>query len=126
VSSPFPSSAGRLLDLVETTWPRFVLLRDCVIRDRPDVDEAFEQWWDIHQDEPWHIENAMNHVHLYDFVGDDYDDSELPMLERAAEHIAEAWRAALGVQFPEHNLEVTIATEPDEYGPTVSCHRRAS
>lgn len=70
--------------------------------------------------------HAYDHVHLYDVVGDDYDDSELPALERAAERIAEAWRAALAVQFPGRTIEVITATDPDEYGPTVSCHQAAS
>ena len=125
MSSSAPSAAQRLLDLVEITYPRFVLLRECVIRDRPGVEEAFAPWWELHGGEPWRIEDVMNHVHLYDYVNDDYDDGELAILESAAERIAHAWRAALADQFPDRAFEVTLATEPDEYGPTVSCHRLA-
>jgi hypothetical protein len=67
----------------------------------------------------------MNHVHLYDLGGDDYSDSELPLLERAAQRIRGSWEVALADGFPGRSLEVFYATEPDEYGPTVSFYQPA-
>lgn len=117
----WPGTAGYLLRVVEITAPRFVVVEGCVIRDRPDLRAAFDPWWALHSDEPWRIEDVMNHVHLYDVVGDEYEDDDLPVLERAAERIAETWRLALADQHPDRTVVVTVASEPDEYGPTISC-----
>jgi hypothetical protein len=118
-----PSAAQRLADLVEITWPRFVLLEGCVIRDRPGADDAFREWRELHREQPWRIEQVMNHIHLYDLVDDDFDQSELPILESAAHRIADAWHTALAAQFPERTFVITTSSEPDDYGPTITCHQ---
>ena len=121
VSDEAGFAAARLDEIVQAALPEFVLIRDCVIRDRPGVREGFEHWWELHREEPWAIESVMNHVHLYDLVDESYDDTELGLLEQTAHRIANSWRAKLQHDFPDRSFEVTFATEPDEYGPTVSC-----
>lgn len=110
-----------LLALVEVVAPRFRVLEGCVIRDRPGVEDTFAGWWAHIPGETTSVEAVMNHVHLYDLVDDTVDEADLPLLEAAAERIAEAWRLALADQLPDRELVVTVATEPDEYGPTVTC-----
>jgi hypothetical protein len=119
------SSALHLSEITELFWPRFIELNGCVIRDRPQVRDSFDEWWQRHGDEPWRIESVMNHVHLYDLVGDDDSHSELPLLERAAQRIRSSWQVALAHGFPDRSFEITYATEPDEYGPTVSFYQPA-
>jgi hypothetical protein len=121
--TPGASSALYLNEITELVWPRFIELNGLVIRDQPGVRDSFDQWQKRHGEESWRIESVMNHVHLYDFVGDDYTDTELPTLERTALRIQASWRVALIHEFPDRTFEVTYATEPDEYGPTVSFHQ---
>ena len=82
-------------EIVQAALPEFVLIKDCVIRYRPRVREGFEPWWDHHREEPWVIENVMNHVHLYDLVDNSVDDLDLRLLEQTARRIADSWRAKL-------------------------------
>ena len=75
--------------------------------------------------EPWRIEAVLNEVHLYDLLADDYDDGQLGDLEQIARRMAEAWTVALATRFPDISFHVSFATEPDEYGPTISFHQSA-
>jgi hypothetical protein len=76
------SSALHLSEITELVWPQFIELNGCVIRDRPQVRDSFDEWWQRHGDEPW--------------------------------------------RFPGRSFEVFYATEPDEYGPTVSFYQPAT
>ena len=53
------------------------------------------------------------------------DEGDLPALEEAGRRLAAAWTAALAARFPDRRFTVEFATEPDEYGPTVSFHQSA-
>ncbi len=72
------------------------------------------------------LEDVLNHVHVYDFVSE-YGGSEedLRRLELVAERIRDSWQAGLAKSFPGRSFTVSLATEPDEYGPTVSFHQAA-
>ncbi len=104
-------------------WPDFIEARGCVLL-ASGFDEAnFATWWSLHSERPYAIENVLNEVHFYDLVDDTFDDSQLPVLERAAIRLREAWCAALAAAFPGRRFTVEYSTEPDQYGPTVSFHQ---
>ncbi len=67
------------------------------------------------------LEDVVNHVHLYDVVAEySGSDEDLQRLEAVAMLMKQSWAARLAIAFPGRTFIVTFATEPEEYGPTVS------
>ncbi|MGO1975470.1 MAG: hypothetical protein ACTH2Q_21125 [Propionibacteriaceae bacterium] len=96
--------------------------RGCLIRKAVFSERVVDLWLEQTEGSTTAVELVMNHVHLYDEV-EEHTDDDLADLERAAQQLAEVWRALLRTRHPELDVEVTFATEPDEYGPTVSLRR---
>lgn len=111
----------QLTALAQLFWPDFVEVRGCVIRSDAFERDNFDRWWDSTSGDVTAIESVLNEVHLYDVVADEaWSDEQLRDLEAAAKKIAASWRAALGERFPAKRFELTYASEPDAYGPTIS------
>jgi hypothetical protein len=105
--------------MAELMWPRLVEVDGCVFLAFQFVESsrlAFLQSGLRGQQ----LERVLNHVHLYDVVNDTFSDAQLERLERVARIVREAWLASAAAQFPGRSFEVTLASEPDDYGPTVT------
>jgi hypothetical protein len=108
---------------MSATWPDLTEVNGCILRADRYSPENFAAWWREHSGDRWRIEDVVNELHLYDLVGDDYDDGQLGELEEIARRMADAWTGALAVKFPDRSFHVRLATEPGEYGPTLSFHQ---
>ena len=119
-----PLLSAPILDLaIGLAWPEFIEVRGCVLLASRFSEENFDTWWSRYSEHPYAIERVLNEVHFYDLVDDNFDDTQLPVLERAAIRLREAWCAALAGAFPGRRFTVEYSTEPDQYGPTVSFHQ---
>jgi hypothetical protein len=123
IPSGLQYSADILQSTAEFAWPDFIEVRGCVLLATGFSEANFESWWSRYADHPHAIEAVLNEVHFYDLVDDSYEESQLPKLERAAIRVRDAWSAALAAKFPDRRFTVEYATEPDQYGPTISFHQ---
>ena len=122
-SNPFLVSVDQLAAVITFITPEFREHRGCVIRgDRFDSANV-DSWLASTDGDTCAVEQVVNHLHLYDVIDDDYDDAQLPELETVARHIATAWRDLLRARYGRRQFTVTVESEPDEYGPTISFHQ---
>lgn len=109
-----------ILDLFDL---ELVEYRGCLIRKSVFSERNVDRWLEQTEGSTTAVELVMNHVHFYDEVSE-FTDDEFTDLEGAAQRTAEIWRALLRDRHRDLDVEVTYATEPDEYGPTISLRRR--
>ena len=106
--------------MVELVAPELRAYRGCLIlADRFDKSNV-DDWLKSVGGDITAVEEVVNHVHLWDVV-----DGGSPDLDDLGRRIAQTWRDVFAARYPEHRITVTFATEPDEYGPTISCHQAA-
>jgi hypothetical protein len=116
-----PPNQDQLAAVIALTALELREYRGCFIRSEVFDEAGVDQWLDQVDGAVYAVEQVMNHVHLYDEVSD--DDVRLPEMEAVGRKLAQAWRDLLEVRIPARRFTVTFATEPDEYGPTVSVHQ---
>jgi hypothetical protein len=114
-------SVPTALIVAEVLWPRFIVVRGCVIIQDRYAPDDLAAWWDATGGDIPAIEAGVNHVHVRaEFQDRGDDDPELEAGRRAlAQVIAATWRACLAEAFPERRF-VVEATDDPEAGPTVS------
>ncbi len=108
-----------MYQLAQLFWPDFVDDGGCTVLALNYSPESMNKWRKSVGHNRQKIEAALNHVHLYDYVGES-NGTDLPKLEAAAEWLADCWRQRISSLYPGKKFEVVVRTEPDEYGPTVS------
>ena len=119
-------------------WPDFVEFEGCVF-----LAEAYRKWSQPVEDQrrearkdPRSIEKLVNHLHMYDLFWTNttvlVEDPEggprigvdqvysLQLKEYLAQVLLVCWKHALQEKYPEREFEFSYATEPDEYGPTIT------
>lgn len=111
------AEVSRLLDIEMTEY------RGCFIRKSAFSADNVDQWLQSTSSDVATVESIVNHVHLYDEVDDTYDDAQMADLDNVGRRVARIWRDLLSVRYPGQAFTVTFATEPDEYGPTISVHQ---
>lgn len=116
LSSVSVAALAAMLDVADIEFEEY---RGCLIRRAVFDTNSVDTWLAQTNGDVSAVETVVNHVHLYDLV-DVYDDSQLGELEALARRLAEVWRGLLAVRYPDRELEVSFASEPDEYGPTLS------
>lgn len=114
-----PMSVALLTDALAVLDLRLVPYRGCLVRQVVFDAASVDTWLESTGGDIAAVELVVNHVHLYDVV-QQHADTDLPELEELGRRIAEVWEHLARARYPEHRLTVTFATEPDEYGPTVS------
>lgn len=101
--------------------PAFVGVQGCVLLEAKFETSAFHRWWQELHGDIAAIERMVNHTHLYDLFPR-ADDEELALLryEHVAQSLIGCWEGALRRAFPDRSFAFSYATEPDEYGPTIT------
>lgn len=99
-------------------WPDFVSVDGCVLLPWEYSPETLAGWHDRFPGDCRSIENAVNHLHLWDV----FDASETPLerLTVLGEALQLSWSSALSSQFPDRTFAVSFTNEELDYGPTVS------
>jgi hypothetical protein len=113
------SSLRRAVEVLDL---RLLAYRGCLVRE-PVFDTAnIDTWLESTGGDVTAVERVVNHVHLYDLV-EELSDTDLPALEDLARRIAQLWTDTLQARYPEYRAVVSFASEPDEYGPTLTLHQ---
>jgi len=119
-------------------WPDFVEVGGCIF-----LAERFSAWTGLPEDfsklsreERRSYEALVNHVHIYDLFSTKstirieppeggpiiFRDAiySLELKEYLAQVLQVCWKHALMEAYPNRKFEFSYATEPDEYGPTIT------
>jgi len=100
-------------------WPDFIEYRGCVFLKFVFDEGAVENWFNELNGDGKTVESVANHVHLWDVFAAKTD-AENGVLAQLASRLSEMWNAALRLAFPDRQFVVTVSSEADDYGPTVS------
>ena len=107
----------------EYFWPKVVEAEGCYLF-APNYSRAsLTDWLDSLEGDKSRVEAVMNHVHIYGLFENptkNYGEYDLKVYEYFAPTMQQTWQAALQMQLPEVKFDVVFATEPDDYGPTVT------
>jgi hypothetical protein len=115
------ASLALALAITRVSWPRFTVVRECVVIAERYDPTTFEQWWVRLDGDVGAIERVVNHLHLWDLFDDESDDSRVEQAFREmAQLVAASWRCALESAFPGRKFEVVVSDDPEDYGPTVT------
>lgn len=93
----------------------FVLLAEMFRKNK----EEFAVWRKKYHDDTRKVEETINHVHMYDLFRSS-GENDLAAYERVGRLVAKCWTLALKDAFPEREFTVQFATEPKDYGPTIT------
>lgn len=113
------------LALAMTTlfWPRVIVHQGCYLRARPGIPDPPPAPTTplLALADQQAFERLHNHLHMYDlFATDEPTPAPLAGYEYLAKILLQSWRAALAAQHPGVTFAFSYATEPDDYGPTIS------
>lgn len=112
-------TATSFCESAQLFWPDSVEDGGCAVPALNYSAENMKKWSISTKGNRQKIETALNHIHLYDYVND-CSEVDLPRLEAAARRMAEAWRLRVTKLYPDKKFDVNVASEPNEYGPSVS------
>ncbi|MGX5681484.1 hypothetical protein [Schumannella luteola] len=118
-------SIAKAVALLRLYWPEFVEDRGGVFVSSGYSRRGLDEWMvELEGDMP-RIEHVMNHVHLWDVFAAELPDDGTgvvygPALKELGQLLAESWRAALRLAFPDRSFVVEYSDDPSDYGPTVS------
>ena len=109
-------------------WPEFVEIEGCILLAAKYDSENFRRWFDHFGGDRSSTEAMINHLHLYDLCLNDATraDEDLPALEDLAHRLMKCWQSALNECDSNRRFVFEFATEPDEYGPTITFFQEAS
>lgn len=103
-------------------WPDFIEVDNCVLLAERCTPSNFEQWTQHFGGNRHSIESMINHTHDYDLFN--YAADRETVAPDVWEHIGQtllaSWRAAIHQAFPARRFAFDYATEPNEYGPTIT------
>jgi len=103
-------------------FPDFVQAEGCVILAEAYDPVTFQDWKHRLHGRTQDLETTLNHTHIYDLFSEseENEDVSLEICDEIAKHIAKSWTNALKEAFPDKKFTVTLSTEPDDYGPTIT------
>ncbi len=81
-----------------------------------------QHWHDELKGDNRALEALINHLHVYDLFSND-GENDLETYEYLGEVLVECWTCALKTKFPNLEFTVDYATEPEEYGPTITFYQ---
>lgn len=99
-------------------WPQFVEYRDGVFLEWAFDAGNVDTWFETVKGDPRLVESVINHVHLWDCINTQGQQEESALLD-LANLMKVTWQAAARQRFPDRHFTVEVATEEDDYGPTV-------
>jgi hypothetical protein len=71
------------------------------------------------------LEEILNHTHVYDLFSEPENDEEvsLEICEEIGKFLIKSWAIALKETFPEKEFNISVSTEPVDYGPTITFYQ---
>ena len=107
----------------ELFWPDIVEVDGCYFRAQTGYEEMMKHWHDELKGDKQALEALINHLHVYDLFTRDDAENDLEVYEHLGEVLVECWTCALKTKFPDLEFTVDYATEPEEYGPTITFYQ---
>jgi hypothetical protein len=101
-------------------WPSLVEIDGCVLLARQFDPETFGRWREHFAGDLSAVEAMVNHVHVYDLFETSGADLDLAVYEQVGQTLLRCWTARVQTAFPARTFAFRYATEPDEYGPTIT------
>ena len=114
------ASADLVVAFFKLFWPDVIEVEGYVLLTEHYDQAKLANWLEWQRrtgGERWKLEATLNEVHLYHVF---LADAALPVLEYLATVLARCWRTALREAFPERRFIVFYASEPEDYGPTLT------
>jgi hypothetical protein len=105
-------------------WPRLVEIDGCVLLAENFHAENFRRWREHFAGDLGAVEAMVNHTHVYDLFDDGSTHFDLAVHEQVGRALLGCWAARVRAAFPDRTFEFAYATEPDDYGPTVTFFQR--
>lgn len=104
-------------------WPRFVEVDGCILLAEHYDPHNFTQWKAQFAGNCQDIERMVNHVHVYDlFANSGASGTAIEALNYLAQTLMRCWDCDLRATFPSRRFVFEYATEPEEYGPTITIY----
>ena len=100
-------------------WPDFVEFQGCVFLDFKFEEKGVNSWLDRLKSDLRAVEAVVNQVHLWDMFAPTSPE-EYKVLSQLAGRVSDIWRAAVRHAFPDREFLVSVADDPEEYGPTLT------
>jgi hypothetical protein len=102
-------------------WPKVVDVDGCILLAEHYNPHNFAHWKVQLAGNCQEIERVINHVHVYDlFTHSGTSGTALEALEYLAQVLMRCWECNLRETFPNRRFVLAYATEPEEYGPTIT------
>ena len=109
----------RAIAFTSLFWPEFIEVEGCVLLKERYSPTNLEEWLTHYGGDRTQTEAMINHTHLYDLFSNSLSEVSLEALEYLGTVLLCTWRSALASQFPARQFRLDLATEPDDYGPTI-------
>lgn len=101
--------------------PDFVEVEGCILLAENYRPGEYAAWAQQFDHDRGRIERMINHTHVYDLFATRAGDYTHPdVWEYLGRTLLACWRCALAAAYPGRTFEFFYATEPDDYGPTLS------
>lgn len=107
-------------DFSKLFWPDFVEVDGYVLLAEQFEEADVAQWRQQFGDDRKAVESMVNHVHLYDLFNNTGNTHKTALADYLGRVLVICWRRALAEAFPDKRFTVEYATDPDDYGPTIS------
>jgi len=100
-------------------WPEFTEYRSCVFLRFLFDTQAIDKWFGELKGDGRAVESVVNHLHLWDVFAPKTE-PEYVLVSELAPKLGEMWMAALKRTFSSREFVVSVTSEANDYGPTVS------
>jgi hypothetical protein len=102
-------------------WPDFIEVDGCVLLAEHYDRTSFQAWVEELNGEPQTLEAVINETHVYDLFNNSVGRTPAPAIfEWLGQVLLKTWACCLRECFPSKRFEFRYATEPYEYGPTLT------
>lgn len=102
-------------------YPEFIEVEGCVLLAEQAKRYNFAEWKQKLKGDREKIEAMINHVHVYDlFLNSSKEGINPQTYEHIGRTLLKCWSCALRETFPDKHFQFDYATEPEEYGPTIT------
>lgn len=101
--------------------PELVEVEGCILLAEQARRYNFVEWKQKLEGDRKRIEATINHVHVYDlFLNSNREGINSQTYEHIGQTLLKCWSCALREAFPDRHFKFDYASEPEEYGPTLT------
>lgn len=106
-------------------WPQFVPVRGYILRKGAFSEESTQSWEERFGENRGHIEQMINHVHLWDALAGLPEDTPKEVYVYFADFLKKTWESALALQMSDRQFVVQIDVAAGSFGPTITAYQEA-